>query len=227
MRKKHQPGCPCCESDDPGECTCGTNIQIEIYNAEDEAYVIQLYGFAGIPPEPYCCELSITGFSDINGTYLIDVSGTPDYSDLDYEYFLLNVVPALENPINIRSISCPALIVPQYQCYWIMALYRKAITTDVGTYDACTGNVVFVVLKQEQDTLPPDPPEDCDYNLAWNFNNIFGGPYSSNPEVDYDRCEGALNVLAEIYSATGWALPPEEPCIHRIWTASYDIGPGT
>lgn len=69
MRKKHQPGCPCCTTEPPtDECGCtNSQIRIDVENADDIC-TIQGVRFIGGP----CDYLDFTGFSAINGTYYID-----------------------------------------------------------------------------------------------------------------------------------------------------------
>lgn len=79
MKKRHQPGCPCCVTGPPlDECNCSnTQIRIDIENAEDICS-IQGVRFIGGP----CDFLNFTGFSAINGTYYIDWPETPTTIEL-------------------------------------------------------------------------------------------------------------------------------------------------
>jgi len=68
MRKKHQPGCPCCTTEEGYPCDCPYyQLRINITDAEDE---IVFYGPAFFPGP--CNPMRFTGFSAINGTYYID-----------------------------------------------------------------------------------------------------------------------------------------------------------
>lgn len=77
MRKKHQPGCPCCE-EPTGPCGCdSTQIQIDIDNTTD---IAQFFG-TRFSPGP-CTTMDFAGFSAIDGTYYVDWPDVPGTTEL-------------------------------------------------------------------------------------------------------------------------------------------------
>jgi hypothetical protein len=210
MRKKWNPGCPCCVEEPPGDCDCDTNIRIDIYNADDTAVVFQIGGFGGDPPDWECCSQSASGLSAIEGTYYLDVSGTPDYSDVDYDYYILNTVAANENPFNLQDMECNGLVIGAYYCIWLRAVYRKSKLPDT-----CAGNVIFQLLKHTQDVFPPSPYDPCDIGEAV----IASQPYDP---INLSYCMDFTGLPVELI--TWWEGGASFPCpLFRYWYATYDI----
>lgn len=69
MRKKNNPGCPCCGYQFPCNCNA-TQTRIEVTNAGDSITVQG--GTSGSIPLQNCSFLTFTGFSGINGVYYVD-----------------------------------------------------------------------------------------------------------------------------------------------------------
>jgi hypothetical protein len=211
MRKRWNPGCPCCGEEPPGDCECDTTIRIDIYDSMDTAVFFQVGGFGGdiMDPEYICCQQTLSGFSAMDGTYILDVSGTPDYSDTDYDYFILNTVAALENVVNTGDMECDLMVAPSYYCVWIQAIYRKSKVPDT-----CVGNVIFKWMIDDQATLPPTPPDPCDLNSIDRWGQ-------TNPTLDFSYCLDFTGLSAELLTA-GVSIA-DYPCVNRFWGATYDI----
>lgn len=209
MRKKHCPGNPCCNPY-TGPCDCDTTIRIDIYNAQDDAVVFQQNGFGGMPPQYECCVQTVSGLSAIEGTYFLDVDGAPDYSDAEYDYYILNTVAANENPLNPQDIDCNALIIGSYYCIWIRAIYRKR-----KEENTCAGNVIFQLLKHTQGVFPPSPYDPCDVEESV----VASQPYDP---VDLSYCMDFTGLAVEL--VTWWEGGSSFPCpLFRYWLATYDI----
>lgn len=213
MRKKWSPGCACCPSEEPpGDCECDTTIRIDIYDSFDTAVFFQQAGYVGglEDPQQICCTQTLSGFSAMDGTYFLDVSGTPDFSDVDHDYFILNTVAALENVVNTGDMECDLLIVPSYYCVWIQAIYRKSKVPD-----SCSGNVIFRWLKDEQSAIPPSPYDPCDIESIDDSGQ-------TDPILDYSYCLDFTGLSAELLTCR-INFSGDYPCTNRYWGATYDI----
>jgi len=90
MRKKHQPGCPCCEEPE-GMCTC-SSLTLEITNADLIFYSLGIRAVT-FPPEP-CEYLEFEGFDAIEGIYNLSWGNPADLQD-----FFIKVA-ATNNPVE-------------------------------------------------------------------------------------------------------------------------------
>lgn len=125
MRKKHQPGCPCCTTEPTYPCDCPYyQLRINITDALDE---VKIYG-GRFSPGP-CNPMVFTGFSAINGTYYIDI----DSDDIE-----LIRVAASNNPQITNFMGTDV-----YYCLYLQVTTRKL---DIG--NNCIYQIWFSFLLQ-------------------------------------------------------------------------------
>lgn len=205
MRKKHCPGNPCCPySEEPpsGYCDCGTQLRVDIYDADDTMIAYQYDYGDGVT----CCAQTISGFSAIEGTYYLDVSGTPDYSDALHDYYILNTVGATENPVNPASAGCPG----QHYCVKLRAIFKSVKDTVLGD-PRCTGDVIFELGFE---FVGPD----IDGNIL--CSEGFSPSLASFDPYGYHLCVDNLGISKYLRSSY---MGISSPCPERFWNVKYDI----
>lgn len=117
MKKKHQPGCPCCTIPNPCGCAA-TQVRIDFTRIDD---IVSIYLVQFIPGP--CNELTFEGFSALEGEYYVSWPTGPYPVDI-----VLAEIAATNNPQESLN--------PEPATQWCM--YARIIFTAINE---CVGRV--------------------------------------------------------------------------------------
>lgn len=158
MKKKHQPGCPCCVI--PNPCGCdSTQLRIELTRVDNTATI---YSLRFIPGP--CNEVTFEGFSALEGEYYVDWPQEGPY------------------PISLVLAEMAATNNPQYDDTGVVwCLYCRIILTVISP---CLGELSLHLSPKEylvDDFVSCSTVQDHDWVNEVSFN-------SEHPAMGIELC---------------------------------------